>query len=270
MPDATKVAGFGAWKKMNRFVKKGEKGITIIAPIFKKDGEDEDNRKEVRFRASCVFDISQTDGEKLAALNEVAGDPGHYMAKLKEFVQQRKIELVYSDTLNGALGMSTGGKIFLKSGLSVGEEFSVLAHEVAHELMHQGKLNVDELKLIENEKFTQLQRQYAKRAERALPNLRKPSKYHVYSIETKNFVDESALLELGGDPNVEYVQRSYQMTGFFTPRDFFYMTQGSWGQDGDDLWGLKKINIGQAWDLTQGTYIEDGEQKEIVVAVVDE
>jgi hypothetical protein len=41
-PDASKVAGFGTWKKLNRSVKKGEKAIKIIAPATRKDTEDPD------------------------------------------------------------------------------------------------------------------------------------------------------------------------------------------------------------------------------------
>src|SRR5436189_4322656 len=68
-PTATRVAGFHTWRTMGRFVRKGEKGIAIMAPIIgRREAEaDVDNARSVRgFRAAYVFDIDQTDGEPLA------------------------------------------------------------------------------------------------------------------------------------------------------------------------------------------------------------
>ena len=70
-PTATHVAGFHSWHKLGRFVKKGEKGIMILAPIVRRKNEsaEQDETDEsstaVGFRAAYVFDISQTDGQEL-------------------------------------------------------------------------------------------------------------------------------------------------------------------------------------------------------------
>lgn len=73
-PDATRVAGFQTWKRLGRFVRRGEKGITILAPMVRKssnavepdDGPTEEpTRKLVGFRPVTVFDMAQTDGEPL-------------------------------------------------------------------------------------------------------------------------------------------------------------------------------------------------------------
>ena len=74
-PSATRVAGMYAWNQLGRRVKKGEKGIRILAPIIgikrKKDTEAEkDITKQntavlVGFRNAYVFDVSQTDGAEL-------------------------------------------------------------------------------------------------------------------------------------------------------------------------------------------------------------
>ena len=69
-PAATRVAGFQTWRTMGRFVRKGEKGIAIMAPIVgRREAESEgDNARTVRgFRAAYVFDVDQTDGEPLPA-----------------------------------------------------------------------------------------------------------------------------------------------------------------------------------------------------------
>ena len=67
-PDATRVAGFNAWKKSNRFVRKGEKAIWILAPMVYKnpDAEEGEGDRVIRgFKFVPVFDVAQTDGEEL-------------------------------------------------------------------------------------------------------------------------------------------------------------------------------------------------------------
>ena len=69
-PDASLVAGYKSWQQKGRQVRKGEKGITILAPCpHKKEVETEDGEKQTiswtSFRAVSVFDVSQTDGEEL-------------------------------------------------------------------------------------------------------------------------------------------------------------------------------------------------------------
>ena len=71
--DASNVAGFHAWRKLGRFVRKGEKGILILAPMIFKHAEAEaaktdEEKTIIRFKAAYVFDVSQTDGEPLPAL----------------------------------------------------------------------------------------------------------------------------------------------------------------------------------------------------------
>ena len=70
-PEATQVAGFQAWKRLGRFVKRGEKGITIVVPHVRRAKADEEDGDAVRvtgFGTGTVFDISQTDGAPLPAV----------------------------------------------------------------------------------------------------------------------------------------------------------------------------------------------------------
>jgi N-terminal domain of anti-restriction factor ArdC len=63
-PDASQVAGYHRWLELGRFVRRGEKGIVILAPIFRRmaDIEDEeDERRPITYRAAYVFDVSQTE-----------------------------------------------------------------------------------------------------------------------------------------------------------------------------------------------------------------
>ena len=142
-PTATHVAGFHAWHKLGRFVKKGEKGILILAPVIRRKAEHnseteaDESSTAVGFRAAYVFDISQTDGQALPEIGSVNGDPREYRERLATFVSKQGIALEYSQDIAPARGTSAGGKITLLPGQSAGEEFATLAHEVAHEIMHR-------------------------------------------------------------------------------------------------------------------------------------
>jgi N-terminal domain of anti-restriction factor ArdC len=142
-PDATRVAGYQTWKQLGRHVKKGAKGILILAPIMLKKAveqisqESEGERAAVGFRAAYVFDVADTEGEALPELANVQGNPAGYTDRLKEFLAQRGIQLEYSDDIYPAQGQCLPEKIILLPGLSPAEEFSTLAHETAHSVLHQ-------------------------------------------------------------------------------------------------------------------------------------
>jgi len=155
-PEATNVAGIRTWNSLGRFVKRGEKGIFILAPMigFRRSRQNEiatdikidnsvDERKPepqlVGFRAVYVFDITQTEGKELATLAEVSGDVSGYSERLFKFVEGQNVELSFSERIAPAKGLSHGGKITLLSGMQPAEEFSTLVHEIAHEMLHRGE-----------------------------------------------------------------------------------------------------------------------------------
>jgi hypothetical protein len=147
--DATRVAGFWKWKELGRSVKKGEKGIRILAPIIgvrrKKDEEaNKDITKQnttvlVGFRSAYVFDVSQTEGAELPELRGISGDVGENRDRLMAFIERQGIELVFTERIAPALGMSYGGRIAILPGQSKAEEFSTLVHELAHEMLHKAE-----------------------------------------------------------------------------------------------------------------------------------
>jgi antirestriction protein ArdC len=142
-PNASHVAGFRTWNQLGRFVKKGEKGIMILAPIVRRKAENsEDDEKEssaiAGFRAAHVFDVSQTDGQDLPQIGTVRGDPREYNDGLRRFAAAQNIAIEYSQDIAPARGTSYGGRIALLPGQSSPEEFSTLVHELAHELLHRG------------------------------------------------------------------------------------------------------------------------------------
>ena len=102
--DATHVAGFRAWQRLGRQVKKGEHGIAIMAPVVyrkrtQQDGSDGDAEHEMiaTFKTAYVFDISQTDGKPLPEFARAKGDPGAYLERLERFVSDRGIKLERGD-----------------------------------------------------------------------------------------------------------------------------------------------------------------------------
>jgi antirestriction protein ArdC len=142
-PNASYVAGFRTWNELGRFVKKGEKGIMILAPIVRRKTDEEEKREEpsrtiAGFRAAYVFDISQTDGKELPHIGVVEGEPHEFGDRLRQFAVAQGIVIEYSEEIAPARGTSYGGRIALLPGQSAAEEFSTLAHEVAHELLHRG------------------------------------------------------------------------------------------------------------------------------------
>ena len=149
-PDATRVAGLYAWNQLGRKVKKGERGIRILAPVIGiRRKKDEEAEKDIRtqnqavlvgFRAAYVFDVSQTEGAELPEFSErVSGSAGEYRDRLVDFVITQGIALEFKESIAPALGMSYGGKIALLPGQSSAEEFSTLVHELAHEMLHKAE-----------------------------------------------------------------------------------------------------------------------------------
>ncbi len=139
-PAATYVAGFTAWKKLGRTVKKGEKGICILAPLVWKRGDEDDDEEKSKlcgFRAVHVFDISQTEGDALPEFSSVIGDPGVKLALLRQVAKDRDITVSYKQELGGAYGISKGGEIYVLESLTPAADFATLAHELAHELLHR-------------------------------------------------------------------------------------------------------------------------------------
>jgi hypothetical protein len=152
-PDATHVAGYHKWKDLGRFVKTGEKGIMIFAPMLTKRRDDattppnpdksptkkDEVLRVAGFRTAFVFDVEQTEGKPLPEFAKTTGDPKDYLEKLKALVAKQGISLEYDKSIAPAYGVSSGGKIRLVPGMQPAEEFSVLAHELAHEMLHHGK-----------------------------------------------------------------------------------------------------------------------------------
>lgn len=155
-PEATMIAGYRKWQDMDRQVRKGEKGLRILAPMTRKK-KDEDVQQEndkdpnskrivMGFRGASVFDVSQTDGEDLPDIHHYSGDPENNMERLKKLIADSEIELVMENIEGGALGVSENGRIRCRPDLEPAATFAVLVHELAHELLHKGERRTETTK----------------------------------------------------------------------------------------------------------------------------
>ncbi len=163
-PDATLVAGYAAWqRKFGRSVRKGEKGIRIIAPVITKvrtqraktDPEtgkpllDEEGRpqmewvesKQARYQVSTVFDVSQTEGKPLPMLElkDLAGTVENYdvlLAALKEAAGVPvRFGRMQEAGVRGCFNRTTG-EILLQENMSQAQTVKTLIHEIAHAWYH--------------------------------------------------------------------------------------------------------------------------------------
>ena len=162
MPSATHVAGFNKWKnQFGRHVKKGEKGLTIIAPTpFKKRIEemklDPDTRAPVLdhdgnvimeereieiplFRPVKVFDVSQTEGRPLPSLvSSLTGDVQQYEAFMEALRRTSPVSIMFKplrEGLDGFLSLNDQ-TITIREGMSQVQTVCAAVHEITHAMLH--------------------------------------------------------------------------------------------------------------------------------------
>jgi hypothetical protein len=148
--NATQVAGYKAWRKLNRYVLKGEEAIWILAPVvYRKAACKDDNDVEERenlasihaFKWVPVFDISQTGGDAPPSVcNRIEGSgvEGHYDV-LIGFADSIGFEVVEHDFGGSANGDCCHAKhrIRIETNNSPAQRVKTLAHELAHALLHE-------------------------------------------------------------------------------------------------------------------------------------
>lgn len=149
-PDATYVAGFRAFLALNRCVRKGERGIRILAPMTVRADRDNDTRSDEKtrrrtvFRAVSVFDVSQTeplpDAEPVPLSPPSAPVDGDSHAHLVQPLEVLAREIGYSVQLRVIDGSADGWcdttarQIVINSAMPVNGQVRVLVHEIAHAL----------------------------------------------------------------------------------------------------------------------------------------
>ena len=164
-PEATLVAGFNKWKnQFERHVKKGEHGITIIAPtpykkkieemkrdpdthapILDADGKAVMEEKEIEipmFRPVKVFDVSQTDGKPLPELaSSLSGTVPHYEAFLEALRRSAPVPIEFEAMAANMDGYFSPDqqRIAIREGMSEVQTVSATVHEIAHSKLHNQK-----------------------------------------------------------------------------------------------------------------------------------
>lgn len=142
-PKATLVAGYNAWKdKFHRQVKKGEKAIRILAPCPHKKMviDDDGNEKEVRwttFRATNVFDVSQTEGEELPTIcNRLTDSVEGYDGIIEKLKGISTVPIRFDGITVAGYYSPVDKEIVLCEGMSEAQTIKTLVHEIAHSILH--------------------------------------------------------------------------------------------------------------------------------------
>lgn len=160
-PDATMCQSFGGWKDMKRFVKKGEKGIRILAPapykmqreqdkmdeagnpVFDKDGEPVKETVEVTinaFKPVSTFDISQTEGEPVPMFNvaELTSSVEGYNTLFEAIKETVPVPITFENIESGAKGYFhvEENRIAIQEGMSEAQTVKTALHEAAHQALH--------------------------------------------------------------------------------------------------------------------------------------
>jgi antirestriction protein ArdC len=146
-PEALHVAGFQTWRKLGRNVKKGERGIAILAPCQYarkkvKAEKEEADEKEVAlyFTTKIVFDISQTEGEPVADVNSIyrlldTETPDGLFNCLREYSESLGLPVSFEpmEALKG--GYTDGKRIVLNETLPAAHKVKSIIHEISHNIL---------------------------------------------------------------------------------------------------------------------------------------
>ena len=153
-PNATYVKGYKAWNQLGRYVKKGSKGLAILAPcirkveVFKEPENknlyhDEEAEKEIRkvvsgFRIAYVYDIADTDGDDSMLPVLVTGLAGNseqekviYERLLGVISKEHCVQEVSGTASKGSFNLETK-VISIREDLEYLQKIKTLLHEYAH------------------------------------------------------------------------------------------------------------------------------------------
>ena len=150
-PTASRIAGFRAWLKVGRHVKKGEKGIPILIPLHSKTktvldevtGEETEEPGRVYFGLGHVFDVSQTEGDPLPNFKADLGEDGKsLLAAAVRAAQGLGFSVTFEPIFGDVNGYSNAltGAITLNSERSAGILCQTIIHECAHSILHRRAL----------------------------------------------------------------------------------------------------------------------------------
>jgi antirestriction protein ArdC len=151
-PEATRVAGYKAWRqKFNRQVRKGERSITILAPIAHKTTIRETNKDTgevtdhehvwMSFKAVPVFDVSQTDGDELPEIaTDLTGDVERFDRLCKAIEGAATVPVTYGAEFSDPEVHGSFNRfdkvIKVRGGMSEAQTLKTLVHETAHSILH--------------------------------------------------------------------------------------------------------------------------------------
>ena len=162
-PEASRVAGYNTWKQLGRQVKRGEKGIMILAPcnfsayltmdkidpetgqvMIGPDGNPLTEKKPImpnRFKIAHVFDISQTEGRELPQIgvSELTGEVDDFSGVYERLAALSPLPVEQVDFPGPAKGYTSfsENRVVVKPGMSQAQTIKTLVHEIAHAKLHK-------------------------------------------------------------------------------------------------------------------------------------
>lgn len=142
-PEACLIAGFKKWQNdFKRSVKKGEKGIKIIAPLVYKDKDKVNEENIVKgFKVISVFDYSQTAGEDLNPIipKLLNGEVENYSEIIEILKKFSPFEISYDKLPNDTNGYCNckDKKIVISDNLSEQQNIKTILHEISHAILHK-------------------------------------------------------------------------------------------------------------------------------------
>jgi antirestriction protein ArdC len=146
--DATKVAGFRAWMRLGRSVRKGEKALWVVAPMVTKRASDDalgEERVIRGFKYVPVFDISQTEGEDMPDICRqlTGGDPQAHFSRLVSVARSIGYGVESAQLPGGVNGDCSFAlrRIRVEVRNSPAQRVKSLVHEIAHAQLHEGQLD---------------------------------------------------------------------------------------------------------------------------------
>lgn len=152
-PNATHVAGYHDWRRnFGRQVKRGERGITILAPCpYRRQEEVEEAAPDgssstsiqwvqrMGFRTVTVFDVSQTEGKPLPELaKKLTGDVAQYESMVAALRSISPYPISIESFPGGAYGCCdfVERRILVQPDMSQTQTIKTMIHEVSHAKLH--------------------------------------------------------------------------------------------------------------------------------------
>ena len=137
LPTATRVAEYEEWKQLDRYVKRGEKGIAIVKPrvtTFRQT--EEENKTVIQYALTRVYDISQTEGKPVPETQKDLQADNEQLFQIFQKRSPYKVSFLQTDGEEKCRCNYTTQTISIKLGLTDKETVQALIRGVCHAILY--------------------------------------------------------------------------------------------------------------------------------------